>query len=165
MPLTPGLTRVVLNLHLVLLMSTRLYEGTLVHQLVHRMRTGGKLKHFLKSDRPSVRQYQAMLAFVLQSHTLEASTPSETQKRTTPPQRRSRQPLDDMTVNLQQLFLMYDNDEETATEARSVVKVQEDLRLDDMVSVRTRYRAKERNNRCNHPELARKEECRGRDLL
>ncbi|KAI3361013.1 hypothetical protein L3Q82_012907 [Scortum barcoo] len=145
----------------------RLYEGTLVHHLVHRMRTGGKLKPFLKSDPSSVRQYRAMLAVAHQFQGREASKSSETQKEPTAPRQKRRQPLDDLTANLQQLFLQYDDDdqEEAALEVRSLVGAQKDFHLDDLVSVRTRYRAKERNNRCNNPELARKEECRGHDLL
>ncbi|XP_035529120.1 protein asteroid homolog 1-like [Morone saxatilis] len=123
----------------------RLYEGTVVHHLVYWMRTGGKLKHFLKSDCSSVKQYQAMLAVVHQLPTQEVSTPSEIQKTATALQ---RQPLNDLTANLQQLY--GDEDEEAATEVRSAVKALEDIHLDDLVSVRTRYKAKERNNRCKN---------------
>uniref|UniRef100_A0A8P4GKB9 Asteroid homolog 1 n=1 Tax=Dicentrarchus labrax TaxID=13489 RepID=A0A8P4GKB9_DICLA len=138
----------------------RLYEGTVVHHLVYWMRTGGKLKYFLKSDCSSVKQYQAMLAVVHQLPTQEVSTPSEIQKTAASSQ---RQPLNDLTANLQQLY--GDEDEEAATEVRSAVKALEDIHLDDFVSVRTRYKAKERNNRSKNPELARKEECRGLDFL
>ncbi|XP_038566271.1 protein asteroid homolog 1 [Micropterus salmoides] len=129
---------------------SQLYEGTLIHQMVHRMRTGGKLR--LKSDPSSVKLYQSMLAVVHQFHPKVASTPQ-------------RQHLDDLTTNLQQLFLLHEYDEETPTEISSVAKVQLDLHLDDLLSIKTRYRAKERNNRCKNPELARKAECRGQDLL
>lgn len=151
----------VLNLHLVLPLSSRLYEGTLVHHLVHLMRTGGKLKHFLKSDSSSVKRYHSMLAVIQKLHTEEASMPSETQRRATAQQRERRQPLEDLTANLQQLFLLCEDDDEV----RSVVRAQEDLHLRDVVSVKTRYRTKERHNRSNNPELSRKEECRGQDLL
>ncbi|XP_035529122.1 protein asteroid homolog 1-like [Morone saxatilis] len=137
----------------------RLYEGTLVHHLVHRMRTR-KLKHLLKYNRSSMKQYKTMLAAIHQFRAQEASTPSKTQERSTA---RQRQSLYDLTVNLQQLYGV--NDEEAATEVRSAVKALEDIHLDDLVLLRTRYKAKERNNRSKNPELARKEECRGVDLL
>uniref|UniRef100_A0A7N6F9Q8 Asteroid homolog 1 n=1 Tax=Anabas testudineus TaxID=64144 RepID=A0A7N6F9Q8_ANATE len=143
----------------------RLYKGTLVHQLVHMMKKGVKLKSFLKSNRSSVKQYQRMLAFIHKLHTQQTSMFSETQSKVrAPQQQQQRQPLDDLTAGLQQLFLQ-DNDEETATEVKSAVSAQKDLDLDRMLSVKTRYRTKERNNRCKNPEVARKEECRGWDLL
>ncbi|KAG8010915.1 Protein asteroid-like protein 1 [Nibea albiflora] len=135
----------------------RLYEGTLVHDLVHQMRTGRKLKHFLKSDRSSVRQYSAMMAVINQFHCQEAST-SHNQKTVTPPR---RQPLEDLTANLQQLFLLCEDEMEVS----STVSVQEDLHLEDLLSVKTRYRAKKRNNRSKNPEVARKEERRGDVVL
>ncbi|XP_037639875.1 protein asteroid homolog 1-like isoform X1 [Sebastes umbrosus] len=139
----------------------RLYEGTLVHQLILGMRSGGKQRHFVKRDRSGVKQYQTMQAVVHQFHTREAPAPapSETQERTAAPQ---HNPLDDLTAILQQLFLP---DEDAELEASSSVRVEEDLDLNHLVSVKSRYRAKERKNRCKNPELARKQECRGWDLL
>ncbi|KAK2845143.1 hypothetical protein Q5P01_011802 [Channa striata] len=139
----------------------RLYKGTLVHQLVHMMRTGGRFKGLVKGDRSSARLYQTMLSVVHQLHRQEMSTPTKTQKNETGPQ---RQPLEDLTANLDQLFLQCD-DEETVTEVKSALRAQEDLYLDQMLSVPTRFRTKERNNRCNNPEISRKEECRGWDVL
>uniref|UniRef100_A0A3B4VG20 Protein asteroid homolog 1-like n=1 Tax=Seriola dumerili TaxID=41447 RepID=A0A3B4VG20_SERDU len=141
---------------------SRLYQGVLVHELVHRMRTTGKVKAFLKSDRSSVRQYRTMLTVVHQFHAQRVSTPSESHNEAAAP--RQRRPLDDLTANLQQLFLQYD-DEEAATEINSAVRAQQELHLDELVSVKTRYRTKERNNRSHNLELARKEESRGWDLL
>ncbi|XP_023265364.1 protein asteroid homolog 1-like isoform X1 [Seriola lalandi dorsalis] len=141
---------------------SRLYQGVLVHELVHRMRTTGRLKVFLKSDRSSVRQYRTMVTVVHQFLAQRVSTPSESHNEVAAP--RQRRPLDDLTVNLQQLFLQYD-DEEAATEINSAVRVQQELHLDKLVSVKTRYRTKERNNRSHNLELARKEESRGWDLL
>uniref|UniRef100_A0A3Q3MW41 Asteroid homolog 1a n=1 Tax=Mastacembelus armatus TaxID=205130 RepID=A0A3Q3MW41_9TELE len=86
------------------------------------------------------------------------STSSRSQKATAA----RRKPLGDLTASLQQLFIL---DEETETEIKSMVRVQEDLQHDDLLSMKTRYRTKERINRCKNPELARKEECRGRDHL
>ncbi|KAM9353572.1 single-strand DNA endonuclease ASTE1 [Symphorus nematophorus] len=143
----------------------RLFEGTLVHHLVHRLGTG-KLKLPLKFNQSGVRQYKTMLAVVRQFQAQEASTPSETQRTTAAPQQQRRcrrQPLDDLTAGLRQLFVLCDNDEdeEAEIEVSSALRAQEDLHLDDQLSVRTRYRSKERNNRCSNPELSRKQECRG----
>ncbi|TMS01708.1 single-strand DNA endonuclease ASTE1 [Larimichthys crocea] len=138
----------------------RLYEGTLVHDLVHRIRTG-KLKQLLKYDRSRVKQYKSMLAIIHQFHSQKASTPASDNQETVTPPRRRRLPLGDLTANLQQLFLLCDDDEEAEMEVSSGVRAQEELHLGDLVSVKTRYRAKERNNRSKNPELARKEECRG----
>ncbi|XP_075934614.1 single-strand DNA endonuclease ASTE1 [Anarhichas minor] len=125
---------------------SRLYEGTVIHQLVHRMQSGGKLWTF-----ESVKLFQTFQAVVHRFHTRETS---ETQKKASL--------LDDLNPDLQQLFLLNEDEE---AEASCSVRVQEDLRLSDLVSVRTRYRTNERNNRCKNPELARKKECRGWDLL
>lgn len=142
----------------------RLYEGTLVHQLVHSMRTG-KLRTFLKRERSSVKLYQTMLSIIHQLKAQEAAKKtSQTAKKPTSPRQQQRLPLDDLTANLQQLFIMHD-DEEALAEVSSAVKAELELQFDDVLSVRTRYKAKERNNRSNIPELARKEECRGCDRL
>ncbi|XP_032365076.1 protein asteroid homolog 1 [Etheostoma spectabile] len=145
----------------------RLFQGTLIHQLVHRMRSGAKTKLFAKKERSIARLYNTMMTVVHQVHTQKAPAALQSHQRAaavSPAPR--RRPLDDLTPNLTQLFLLYgDNDEEAVTEACSSVKAQEDLHLTKLVSVKTRYRAKERNNRCRNPELARKEECRGWDLL
>ncbi|KAF1388514.1 hypothetical protein PFLUV_G00091060 [Perca fluviatilis] len=151
----------------------KLFQGTVIHQLVHRMRSGAKVKSFPKKERSSAILYHTMQTVVHQFHTQEASAGPEDHQRASAGAVAAaprRQPLDELTANLtanlQQLFLLYgDGDEEAATEACSTVKVQEDLHLSELVSVKTRYRAKERNNRCRNPELARKEECRGWDLL
>ncbi|XP_034729839.1 protein asteroid homolog 1-like [Etheostoma cragini] len=149
----------------------RLFQGTLIHQLVHRMRSGEKTKLFRKKERSCARLYQTMMTLVHQVHTQKAPAALERHQRAAAASPAPwRRPLDDLTpnltLNLTQLFLLYgDDDEEAVTEACSSVKVQEDLHLTELVSVKTRYRAKERNNRCRNPELARKEECRGWDLL
>eukprot|EP00064_Thunnus_orientalis_P021363 superscaffoldBa00006427_g21524 len=141
----------------------RLYEGTLVHQLVHTMRSGRKLRNFLKNDRSSAKLYRTMLS-VIHQFKAQVAVPvtSQTQKKPTSP--RQRLPLDDLTTNLQQLFIMYD-DEETENEVISAVRAAQDLQFVDKVSVKTRHKAKERNNSCKNPELARKTECRGWDIL
>ncbi|XP_074510377.1 single-strand DNA endonuclease ASTE1-like [Sebastes fasciatus] len=103
----------------------RLYEGKLVHQLILRMRSGGKLRPFVKTDRSGVKRYQTMQAVVHQFHTWEALAPSETQERA--PQ---RNPLDDLPATLQQLFLL---DEDEDLEASSLVRIEEDLHLNHLV--------------------------------
>ncbi|XP_069580631.1 single-strand DNA endonuclease ASTE1 [Brachyistius frenatus] len=126
----------------------RLYQGTLVHQLVHRMRTGGRLKNFLKSRG----RYNIALSVVHQFLTRRAPTSSEP---------RGRRPPADLTAE-PQLALLYEDEE---TEDRSAVRMQEEMLLDNQLSVRTRYRTKDRVNRCNKPQLSRKQECRGWGIL
>ncbi|XP_061574588.1 protein asteroid homolog 1-like [Cololabis saira] len=136
----------------------RLYQGTMVHQLVDRMRSGGRLKGFLMNDRTSVDQYHRMLS-VVQLHVAAR----QNQQREAARENQSVLPPD-LGADLEKLFLQ-DGHEEAETEAKSAIKVEEELRLVDRLSVRTRYRTKERRNRCNKPELARKEDRRGTDLL
>uniref|UniRef100_UPI0037E70BE6 single-strand DNA endonuclease ASTE1 n=1 Tax=Semicossyphus pulcher TaxID=241346 RepID=UPI0037E70BE6 len=131
----------------------RCYEGTVVHRLVHMMRTDQKLKKFLRSDRSSVREYNSMLAIVQRFNSSEVSA------LTGSPQRQ-RRPLEDLTATLKQLFLLYDEDE-----VSSAVKAHVDLNLDDLLSVRTRHRSKERSSRCDILVMARKQDCRGGDIL
>ncbi|KAM4568101.1 single-strand DNA endonuclease ASTE1-like [Fundulus diaphanus] len=140
----------------------RLYQGTLVHQLVHRMRTGGRLKTLLKSDGPSKKLYRTMLSMVLQSQAQRVLVASENLQKAPTHQ---QQDLKDLSTNLQQLFLQH-QDEETENEVQTAMAAQEELGLqEEHLLVRTRYRTKERSSRCSKPELARKKECRGRDLL
>lgn len=65
--------------------------------------------------------------------------------------------MDDPEANLQWLF---EDDED-----RSVVEALEDVDLHDLVSLKTRYRTKERSSRCDNPDLTRKQDRRGHDLL
>ncbi|XP_059194898.1 protein asteroid homolog 1-like [Centropristis striata] len=146
---------------------SRLYEGTLVHQLDRRMRLRRKTRLFPIYDRRSLYRYNLMQNIVHQLHSREASAPSEEQGATAAVQQKQEQeqwlaPLDDETFSLQQLFQL---DEEAETEARSVVRAQEEVQLDELLSLKTRFTAKERKNHCRNPELARKEERRGWDLL
>lgn len=141
-------------------MFSRLYEGTVVHNLVHQMRTR-KMRR-LKYNPSSVKQYKAMLSVVHQSFSQEVTKPSVTQKTPTSPR---RQHLGDLTTSLQQLFLQYEDDEETMTEADSVVRAHQDRDLDDLLSVKTRYRARERINSGKNPDLVLKKERRGVDIL
>ncbi|KAM9309449.1 single-strand DNA endonuclease ASTE1 isoform 2-T2 [Pholidichthys leucotaenia] len=135
----------------------RLYQGTLVHHLVHGMRMGQKLR--LKTNQVQKKVYLDMLSVVLQFHSSEASQPSQTQI----DKPRSRSPQDKLTANLKRLFLLSE-DEDTDDELNHVTTVEEELQLDEELVVRTRFRTKDRRNRCNRLELARKQECRGRDI-
>ncbi|XP_030605389.1 protein asteroid homolog 1-like isoform X2 [Archocentrus centrarchus] len=132
-----------------------LYQGMLVHQLVHMMRTGRRLKRFLKTDQATVKRYRDMLFIVHQLRSRKVSKFSAGEQIA----KAQRQPLNDHT-NLQ----LYE-DEDVATAIRSLARVQEELQLDDQLMVKTRYRTKERRNRCNKVELTRKEERRGIALL
>ncbi|XP_041843669.1 protein asteroid homolog 1 [Melanotaenia boesemani] len=136
----------------------RLYQGTLVHQLVHRMGADQKPKAFLKSNRTNPKQYNTMLSIVRQFLAHKAP-PVVSEK-----QQRALQPSDDLSANLQQLFLLH-HDNEMEMEVRSALRAQEEQQLEEQLMLRTRYRTKERSNRCKNPQLARKEESRGWGLL
>ncbi|XP_037310498.2 protein asteroid homolog 1 [Pungitius pungitius] len=119
---------------------SRLFEGTLVHQLVHRMKSGEKLP--VESNPLTEKLYRTCQNAINQFHTQGTSETLrnahkilERQEKTSP---QRRHPVDQLTPDLQRLFLL---NEDEATEARSSVRVQEELRLCDMVSVRSRYRA------------------------
>ncbi|KAL3063506.1 hypothetical protein OYC64_003136 [Pagothenia borchgrevinki] len=133
---------------------SRLFEGTLVHQLVHRMRYGGEKRPFLKENPCSVMLFEAIQAMVHQIPPQESHRTGED---------RQRQPLDDLTSTRQQLFPLEEEEEEE--KASSSRWVQENLRLSELPSVKTRFTVKHRKNRSKNPELARKVERRGRDLL
>ncbi|XP_033984824.1 protein asteroid homolog 1-like [Trematomus bernacchii] len=145
---------------------SRLFEGTLVHQLVHRMRYGGKKRPFLKEDPCSVMLFEAIQAVVHQIPPQESHRTGED---------RQRQPLDDLTSTNEDEEEddddedddedEEDDDDDDDDDDDSSGWVQEDLRLSELLSVKTRFRAKHRKNRSKNPELARKEERRGRDLL
>uniref|UniRef100_A0A673A9U7 XPG N-terminal domain-containing protein n=1 Tax=Sphaeramia orbicularis TaxID=375764 RepID=A0A673A9U7_9TELE len=140
--------------------TSRLYEGTIVHHIIWRMKSGLKLK---KLDPPSVRRYRSLLAATRRFSIPEPATPSDTQQKATasPQQQKQQQPLTDLTTSLKQLFLLYDDDdEEVETEAHSGIRGERDALLDDLVSVRTRYKTKERNKHCNSTELVHKQ-CKG----
>ncbi|XP_041650337.1 protein asteroid homolog 1 [Cheilinus undulatus] len=131
----------------------RCYEGTLVHRLVQMMRTDQKLKKFLRSSRTDAKEYHSMLAVIQKFHSEEGSA------LTRAPQREV-EPLKDLTATLKDLFYLFEEDE-----VSSAVRVHEELYMDDMLLVRTRYRSKERSGRCHSLVLARKQECRGWDIL
>ncbi|XP_059195036.1 protein asteroid homolog 1-like [Centropristis striata] len=100
---------------------SRLYEGTLVHQLDRRTRSRRKTRLFPIYDRCSVNRYNLMQDIVHQLHAREAPAPSEEQGATAAAaavqqeQEQCQAPLDDVTVNLQQLFLQDDDEDEDQT--------------------------------------------------
>lgn len=140
------------------MLLSRLFQGMLVHQLVHEMRTGGNITALLKSNKSSEQQYQTMLSVVCRFQ--KSLLDLEKQQKATPWPKQHHQPLSGPMVNLQQLSLRHE-DEETEKERHIDIQIEKELQPEELVSVRTRYRTKERSNRCNKPELARKEECRG----
>lgn len=132
-------------------MVFRVYQGMLVHHLVLVRRTGRRLKRFLKTDEATVKQYRLVLSVVHQLRTRRPRLP-EGERRA-----QRRQPGN-------ALQLLYE-DEDALTESCSLTRVEEELQLDDQLMVKTRFRTKERRNRCNKVELTRKEERRGVAVL
>uniref|UniRef100_A0A3Q3AHK3 Protein asteroid homolog 1-like n=1 Tax=Kryptolebias marmoratus TaxID=37003 RepID=A0A3Q3AHK3_KRYMA len=126
----------------------RLFEGTLVHQLVHNMRTGGKPKTLMKSDRTSKEQYRTMLSILHQVQAQQAGVGSENREKASTRKQEQQEPLKEPPLNLQQLFLLHHH-EETDPEAHIDVQTLEELQLEEQLSVRTRFKTKDRSNRCN----------------
>ncbi|XP_038137126.1 protein asteroid homolog 1-like [Cyprinodon tularosa] len=130
----------------------RLYQGKLVHQLLHSMRSGGKPKTFLKGDGSSEKLYCSMLSMVLQ-HQGQKGQGAAT---------RQQQSLKDLSTNVQLLSLQ---DDETEKEVQAAAAAAQRELDEQQLQLRPRHRTKERSNRCKNPELARKKDCRGWDLL
>ncbi|XP_071390845.1 single-strand DNA endonuclease ASTE1-like [Centroberyx affinis] len=125
-----------------------LYQGPLVHQLVDTLMGGTTPELLLNRNSTSIQLYRALLAAVLQPQ--ETTAASAAGKRGKPPQ-----PLDDLTGRLQQLFLLDEDEEELTARARSAARAEEDPGW-QLVSVRTRFRAKDRGHRAKNPEPANK---------
>lgn len=141
---------------------SRLYEGTLVHHLVHQMRAR-KMRSLIKFNHTCANVYKNLLAVIHQLRSKEAPKPPEAEKKA---RAQRQQPVDDLSAHLKQLFLLYDDEDkgEAEPEVNSAIKVQEELRLNDLLSVRTRYRTKERANRSQNLDLVTKQGRRGVDL-
>ncbi|XP_071390611.1 single-strand DNA endonuclease ASTE1-like [Centroberyx affinis] len=134
----------------------RLYQGPLVHQLVDRLRRATKPELLLSGNSTSIQLYRDLLATVLQPQETTAS--SAAGKRGKHPQQ--PQPLDDLTGSLQRLFLLDEDkeeEEESTAGARSAAIAEEDPGW-QLVSMRTRFRAKDRGHREKNPEGASKKE-------
>ena len=127
-----------------------LYKGTLVHYLVHRLRKGVDPELLLQEE-TSRQLYKDLLTAVLQSE-------DETRRRGAAPQRH-HQPVDDLAVHLDaRLQLLVDLEKE------SVTVTPEEYPVWDSVSVKTRYKTKDRGQWTKNPELTRKQGRIDRDL-
>uniref|UniRef100_UPI003AAC5BF1 single-strand DNA endonuclease ASTE1-like n=1 Tax=Centroberyx gerrardi TaxID=166262 RepID=UPI003AAC5BF1 len=139
-----------------------LYQGPLAHQLVHTLRKRTK-PELLLPKKSSMKLYRALLSAVPRRRPQETTASSAVRKRGKPP--RQPQPPEDLTASLQRLFLLDEDEdeeedkEELAARALSAAIAQEDPGW-DLVSVRTRFRAKDRGHRPKNPELASKKEHR-----
>ncbi|KAM3873538.1 single-strand DNA endonuclease ASTE1-like [Diretmus argenteus] len=119
----------------------RLYQGTLAHQLFHRLESEVNPELLLSDALQDRTLYRTLLAAVLQSQT----TPSSGARRGgAPPQ----QPLHDLTAKLKQVSLLDEDDdeedeeeEEAAAGGKSMVKTYGDPSW-ETVSVKTRFRTK-----------------------
>ncbi|XP_021475946.2 protein asteroid homolog 1 [Oncorhynchus mykiss] len=132
-----------------------LYKGTLVHQLVTKLRGGLTPDSLLMGDLGSGQLYRAMLGAILNSHdSHEAAVIPFVSglQRATPPS--LTQPLDDLTAHLHILALEYDDDDGAG--GGSKAKSEDDLGW-TLVSVRTRHKSKDRFNRARNPEFSRKQ--------
>uniref|UniRef100_UPI003AAC8E4B single-strand DNA endonuclease ASTE1-like n=1 Tax=Centroberyx gerrardi TaxID=166262 RepID=UPI003AAC8E4B len=134
-----------------------LYQGPLAHQLVHTLRKRTKLEFLLPKKSTSMKLLRALLSAVPRRRPQETTASSAVGKRGKPP--RQPQLLEDLTASQLRLFLLDEDEdeEELAARALSAVIAQEDLGW-DLVSVRTRFRAKDRGHWPKHPELASKKE-------
>ncbi|XP_029929067.1 protein asteroid homolog 1-like [Myripristis murdjan] len=129
--------------------GTRLYEGKLFHQLVHRLRGGVNPERLLTSS--SLKLYRTLVAAVQQAwhQGTTASAAAGRRRGDAPQHRRTTHTLEDLTANLEQLHLP-DEDKEAATADQG----------GDWVLV-THHKAKERGHRPKNPQLGRKQERRG----
>ncbi|XP_071764245.2 single-strand DNA endonuclease ASTE1-like [Centroberyx gerrardi] len=138
-----------------------LYQGPLVHQLVHTLRKRTKPELLLPKKSTSMKLYRALLSAVPRRRPQETTASSAVRKRVKPP--RQPQPPEDLTASLQRLFLLDEDEEEDkeelAARALSAAIAEEDPGW-DLVTVRTRFRAKDRGHRPKNPELASKKEHR-----
>ncbi|XP_071764243.2 single-strand DNA endonuclease ASTE1-like [Centroberyx gerrardi] len=125
-----------------------LYQGPLVHQLVHTLMRGTTPELLLNRNSTSIQLYRALQAAVLQPQETTASAAAGKRGK-------HAQPLDDLTGSLQRLLLLDEDKEESTARARSAVRAEEDPGW-QLVSVRTRFRSKDRGHRAKNPELASK---------
>lgn len=125
------------------MLTYRLYEGTVIHHIVWRMKSALKLK---KLDPPSLKRYRSLLAATRRFAIPEPAIASDTQQNATASSKKKHQPLTDLTASLKQLFLLYDDDdEEVETEAQSGLRADRDVLLSDLMLVRTKSWLKKKN--------------------
>ncbi|CAB1334717.1 unnamed protein product [Coregonus sp. 'balchen'] len=132
-----------------------LYKGTLVHQLVTKLRGGLTPDSLLMGGPCSGQLYRAMLGAILNSHDAHeaAVIPLVSgPQRATPPS--LSQPLDDLTFRLHILALEEDDDDGAAGGRK--VMPEDDLGW-TLVTVQTRHKKKDRFNRARNPEFSRKQ--------
>ncbi|KAK6326965.1 hypothetical protein J4Q44_G00026100 [Coregonus suidteri] len=132
-----------------------LYRGTLVHQLVTKLRGGLTPDSLLMGGPCSGQLYRAMLGAILNSHDAHeaAVIPLVSgPRRATPPS--LSQPLDDLTFRLHILALEEDDDDGAAGGRK--VMPEDDLGW-TLVTVQTRHKKKDRFNRARNPEFSRKQ--------
>lgn len=140
--------------HFLSVFLSRLYEGTLVHQLVHMITgPGGKLKSLPKTDRTSEDLYHTLLSTVQQVQAQQVVSEDRLQASTR--RQKQRRPLKEVTANLRP------PDPDSDSEAHVDMQTLEELHLEEQLAVRTRFKTKDRSNRCNKPQLSRKNKCRG----
>ncbi|KAM3873539.1 single-strand DNA endonuclease ASTE1-like [Diretmus argenteus] len=136
--------------------SKLLYQGTLAHQLFHRLESEVNPELLLSDALQDRTLYRTLLVAVLQSRPQQTTPSSGPRRGGAPPQ----QPLHDLTAKLKQVYLLDEEDEE---EEEAAVGGKSAVRADggpswEMVSVKTRFRTKVRNHLPKMPEFARKQE-------
>ena len=118
-----------------------MYKGTLVHYLVHGLRKGLEPELLLQKE-TSRQLYKDLLAAVLQSQDVVSTSP--TRRRGAAP--KQHHPVVDLTAHLDALQLL----EEDGSRGDTVILEE----YWDSVSVKTRYKAKDRGRRPKNPELS-----------
>ncbi|KAM3873540.1 single-strand DNA endonuclease ASTE1-like [Diretmus argenteus] len=134
----------------------RLYQGTLAHQLFHRLESEVNPELLLSDALQDRTLYRTLLVAMLQSRPQQTTPSSGPRRGGAPPQ----QPLRDLTAKLKQVYLLDEEDEE---EEEAAVGGKSAVRADggpswETVSVKTRFRTKVRNHLPKMPEFARKQE-------
>ena len=127
------------------LVLSRLYKGTLVHYLAHRLRTGLEPELLLQKE-TSRQLYKDLLAAVLQSQDVVSTSP--TSRRVAAP--KQHHPVVDLTAHLDALQLLEEDLEKDGRRGDTVTLEE----YWDSVSVKTRYKAKDQWSK--NPELTRK---------
>lgn len=120
---------------------SRIYEGALLHHLVHLMSTGNLENvlehHYFSNNNFNNAQYENMLTLFQPFQTRHVA---------------SEQPPRSATL--------YETDEVT-----TIAKAMQDVHLEDSLTLRSRYTANERRRQSKNPLLVRKGERRGQVQL
>lgn len=134
-----------------------LYNGKLVYLLLHKL-SCGKLKHFVKYDASSVSDYRALLA-VTRRFCRPAKPSAAVVGQKTAPQQQQRPKAVNLSASAVLLFLAVPDDAET--EIQSQLKTEQEIRLEELVPLKTRHKTKGRVHRCSDVVLLRKQDRRG----